>query len=157
MLKVNVGDSAPTFCLPDKDGNDVCLGDFKDKWVILYFYPKDLTSGCTIQAIDFTASLPEFEKMNTVVLGVSPDSPKSHQKFVDKHELKVLLLSDEEKTVLMDYGAWGEKTMYGKTSLGVTRSTVIINLEGKIAETYPKVKAAGHVDSVKEKLKELQA
>ena len=157
MLKVNVGDSAPTFCLPDKDGNDVCLENFKDKWVILYFYPKDLTSGCTIQAIDFTASLPEFEKMNTVVLGVSPDSPKSHQKFVDKHELKVLLLSDEEKTVLMDYGAWGEKTMYGKTSLGVTRSTVIINPEGKIAETYPKVKAAGHVDSVKEKLKELQA
>lgn len=157
MLKVNVGDSAPTFCLPDKDRNDVCLGDFKDKWVILYFYPKDLTSGCTIQAIDFTASLPEFEKMNTVVLGVSPDSPKSHQKFVDKHELKVLLLSDEEKTVLMDYGAWGEKTMFGKTSLGVTRSTVIINPEGKIAETYPKVKAAGHVDSVKEKLKELQA
>ena len=157
MLKVNVGDSAPTFCLPDKDGNDVCLENFKDKWVILYFYPKDLTSGCTIQAIDFTASLPEFEKMNTVVLGVSPDSPKSHQKFVDKHELKVLLLSDEEKTVLMDYGAWGEKTMYGKTSLGVTRSTVIINPEGKIAETYPKVKAAGHVYSVKEKLKELQA
>ena len=157
MLKVNVGDSAPTFCLPDKDGNDVCLENFKDKWVILYFYPKDLTSGCTIQAIDFTASLPEFEKMNTVVLGVSPDSPKSHQKFVYKHELKVLLLSDEEKTVLMDYGAWGEKTMYGKTSLGVTRSTVIINPEGKIAETYPKVKAAGHVDSVKEKLKELQA
>ena len=157
MLKVNVGDSAPTFCLPDKDGNDVCLENFKDKWVILYFYPKDLTSGCTIQAIDFTASLPEFEKMNTVVLGVSPDSPKSHQKFVDKHELKVLLLSDEEKTVLMDYGAWGEKTMYGKTSLGVTRSTVIINPEGKITETYPKVKAAGHVDSVKEKLKELQA
>jgi len=157
MLKVNVGDSAPTFCLPDKDGNDVCLENFKDKWVILYFYPKDLTSGCTIQAIDFTASLPEFEKMNTVVLGVSPDSPKSHQKFVDKHELKVLLLSDEEKTVLMDYGAWGEKTMFGKTSLDVTRSTVIINPEGKIAETYPKVKAAGHVDSVKEKLKELQA
>ena len=157
MLKVNVGDSAPTFCLPDKDGNDVCLENFKDKWVILYFYPKDLTSGCTIQAIDFTASLPEFEKMNTVVLGVSPDSPKSHQKFVEKHELKVLLLSDEEKTVLGDYGAWGEKTMYGKTSLGVTRSTVIINPEGKVAETYPKVKAAGHVDSVKEKLKELQA
>ena len=105
MLKVNIGDSAPTFCLPDKDGNENCLENFKGKWVILYFYPKDLTSGCTIQAIDFTASLPEFEKMNTVVLGVSPDSPKSHQKFVDKHELKVLLLSDEEKTVLENYGA----------------------------------------------------
>ncbi|NPE09170.1 MAG: thioredoxin-dependent thiol peroxidase [Asgard group archaeon] len=157
MLKVNVGDSAPTFSLPDKDGNEVCLENFKNKWVILYFYPKDLTSGCTIEAMDFTASLPEFEKMNTIVIGVSPDSPKSHQKFVDKHELKVLLLSDEEKTVLEAYGAWGEKSMYGKTYFGVIRSTVLINPEGKIAETWNKVKAAGHVDSVKEKLKELQS
>jgi peroxiredoxin Q/BCP len=156
MLKVNVGDSAPTFCLPDKDGNEVCLGNFMDKWVVLYFYPKDLTSGCTIQAIDFTASLPEFEKVNTVVIGVSPDSPKSHQKFVDKHELKVLLLSDEEKTVLEAYGAWGEKSMYGKTHFGVIRSTVIINPEGKIAETFPKVTAQGHINIVKEKLKVLQ-
>ncbi|MCE7744373.1 MAG: thioredoxin-dependent thiol peroxidase [Candidatus Heimdallarchaeota archaeon] len=157
MLKVNIGDSAPTFCLPDKDGNEICLENYKGKWVILYFYPKDLTSGCTIQAIDFTASLPEFDKMNTVVLGVSPDSPKSHQKFVDKHELKVLLLSDEEKTVLEAYGAWGEKSMYGKTHFGVTRSTVVIDPEGKVAETWNKVKAAGHIDSVKEKLKELQS
>jgi len=157
MLKVNIGDSAPTFCLPDKDNNEICLENFKGKWVILYFYPKDLTSGCTIQAIDFTASLSEFDKMNTVVLGVSPDSPKSHQKFVDKHELKVLLLSDEEKTALEAYGAWGEKSMYGKTHFGVTRSTVVINPEGKIAEIWNKVKAAGHVDSVKEKLKELQS
>ncbi len=157
MLKVNIGDSAPTFCLPDKDNNEICLENFKGKWVILYFYPKDLTSGCTIQAIDFTASLSEFDKMNTAVLGVSPDSPKSHQKFVDKHELKVLLLSDEEKTSLEAYGAWGEKSMYGKTHFGVTRSTVVINPEGKIAEIWNKVKAAGHVDSVKEKLKELQS
>ena len=157
MLKVNIGDNAPTFCLPDKDGNEICLENFKDKWVILYFYPKDLTSGCTLEAMDFTASLPEFEKMNTAVIGVSPDSQKSHQKFVDKHELKVLLLSDEEKTVLEKYGAWGEKSMYGKTYFGVIRSTVIINPEGKIAETFPKVKAKGHVDSVKEKLKELQS
>ncbi|MHA1122788.1 MAG: thioredoxin-dependent thiol peroxidase [Candidatus Heimdallarchaeota archaeon] len=157
MLKVNIGDSAPTFCLPDKDNNEICLENFKGKWVILYFYPKDLTSGCTIQAIDFTASLSDFDKMNTVVLGVSPDSPKSHQKFVDKHELKVLLLSDEEKTALEVYGAWGEKSMYGKTHFGVTRSTVVINPEGKIAEIWNKVKAAGHVDSVKEKLKELQS
>lgn len=157
MLKVNIGDSAPTFCLPDKDNNEICLENFKGKWVILYFYPKDLTSGCTIQAIDFSASLSEFDKMNTIVLGVSPDSPKSHQKFVDKHELKVLLLSDEEKTALEAYGAWGEKSMYGKTHFGVTRSTVVINPEGKIAEIWNKVKAAGHVDSVKEKLKELQS
>ena len=157
MLKVNIGDSALIFCLPDKDGNEICLENFKGKWVVLYFYPKDLTSGCTIQAIDFTTSLPEFEKMNAIVLGVSPDSPKSHQKFVDKHELKVLLLSDEEKTVLEDYGAWGEKSMYGKTHFGVIRSTVVINPEGKIAEIWNKVKAAGHVDSVKEKLKELQS
>jgi len=157
MLKVNVGDTAPTFCLPDKDGNEVCLENYKNKWVILYFYPKDMTSGCTLEAMDFTASLPEFKKMNTVVIGVSPDSQKSHQKFVDKHELKVLLLSDEEKKVLEEYGAWGEKSMYGKTYFGVIRSTVIIDPKGKIAETFPKVSAKGHVDSVKEKLKELQS
>ena len=148
MLKVNKGDSAPTFCLPDKDGNKICLENYKGKWVILYFYPKDLTSGCTIQAIDFTASLSEFEKMNTVVLGVSPDSPKSHQKFVDKHELKVLLLSDEEKTALEAYGAWGEKSMYGKMFYGIVRSTFIINPEGIIAKVYPKLKVKEHVDQV---------
>ncbi len=156
MLKVNVGDKAPTFCLPDKDGNEVCIENYKNKWVILYFYPKDLTSGCTLEAMDFTASLPEFKKMNAVVIGVSPDSPKSHQKFVDTHELKVLLLSDEENSVLEKYGAWGEKSMYGKTYFGVIRSTVIIDPKGNIAETFPKVQAKGHVDLVKEKLKELQ-
>ena len=88
MLKIKVGDKAPEFCLPDKDENNICLKNYKGKWVVLYFYPKDNTSGCTIEAIDFTSSLPEFSKLGAVVIGASPDSPKSHQKFIDKHELK---------------------------------------------------------------------
>lgn len=94
MLKIKIGDKAPEFCLPDKDENKICLKDYQGKWVVLYFYPKDNTKGCTIEAIDFTSSLPEFSKLGAVVIGASPDSPKSHQKFIDKHELQILLVSD---------------------------------------------------------------
>ncbi len=156
MLKINVGDTAPEFCLPDKDGNEVCLKDLKGKWVVLYFYPKDNTKGCTIEAIEFTTSLPEFEKMGATVIGISPDSTSSHQKFTEKHELKVRLLSDVDKNILNQYGSWGEKSMYGKTYFGVIRSTVLIDPEGIIAETWFKVRVKDHVLKVKETLKELQ-
>ncbi|MBN1331240.1 MAG: thioredoxin-dependent thiol peroxidase [Candidatus Heimdallarchaeota archaeon] len=156
MLKIKVGNQAPDFCLPDKDNNEICLKNFKGKWIILYFYPKDNTSGCTLEAIDFTKSLPEFEKLNAIVLGISPDSSKSHQKFVDKHELKVQLLSDENQKVLEKYGVWQEKSMYGKSYMGVVRSTILIDPNGKIAEIWEKVKVADHVESVKSRLKELQ-
>ena len=156
MLNVEIGDKAPEFCLPDKDGNKICLKDFIGKWVVVYFYPKDNTKGCTIEAIDFTSYLEDFERLNTQVLGISPDSPKSHQKFVDKHELKVLLLSDEDHSVLEKYGAWGEKSMYGKTYFGVIRSTLLINPEGKVAEVWNKVRVKDHVTNVKSKLMELQ-
>jgi peroxiredoxin Q/BCP len=156
MLKVDVGKKAPDFCLPNQDGEEICLKDFNDQWVVLYFYPKDGTKGCTLEAIDFTSQLPEFNKLGTAVLGLSPDSPKSHQKFIDKNELKVQLLSDEEHKVLEDYGVWQEKQMYGKKYFGVVRSTVIINPRGIISAVWEKVRVKDHVKNVKEKLIELQ-
>jgi peroxiredoxin Q/BCP len=157
MLKVKVGDKAPEFCLEETEGSEVCLKDFAGKWVVLYFYPKDNTKGCTIEAIDFTSHLATFNKMNTVVLGMSPDSVKSHKKFTDKHELKVKLLSDESQEILEKYGVWQEKSMYGKTYFGVVRSTIIIDPDGKVAEIWEKVRVKEHVTTVLERLKELQS
>ena len=156
MLNVKVGDKAPEFCLHDTDEKEVCLKNFKGKWVVLYFYPKDNTKGCTIEAIDFTSKLNDFSKHGAVVLGMSPDSTKSHQKFTEKHDLKVQLLSDEKQDVLDKYGVWQEKSMYGKTYFGVVRSTVLIDPDGKIAEIWEKVRVANHVENVFEKLIELQ-
>ncbi len=155
--KLVVGKKAPSFTLPDQDGNDVSLTDLAGKWVVLYFYPKDDTPGCTTQACEFTHGIKAFEKLDAVVYGCSPDSPASHRKFIQKHALKVDLLSDEKKLVLGKYGAFGEKLMYGKKVMGVIRSTVIIDPEGKVAHHWPTVKAAGHADAVKQKLKELVA
>lgn len=155
-FKLKVGDIAPEFCLLDKDENEVCLRNFHGKWIILYFYPKDNTKGCTIEAIDFTAQLSEFSKLGAVVLGISPDSTLSHQKFTDKHELKVKLLSDTEHTVLEQYGIWQEKSLYGRTYFGVVRSTFLINSVGTIAEVWEKVRVANHVENVKNRLLELQ-
>jgi peroxiredoxin Q/BCP len=154
MLKVKVGDKAPEFCLTETSGSKICLKDLQGKWVVIYFYPKDNTSGCTLEAIDFTKSLNDFEKMNATVLGISPDSIKSHQKFTEKHELKVKLLSDENKDILDKYGVWQEKSMYGKTYMGVVRSTILIDPDGKIAEIWEKVRVKNHVENVKQKLKE---
>jgi peroxiredoxin Q/BCP len=156
MLNVKINDKAPEFCLPDKDEKNICLKDYKGKWVVLYFYPKDMTSGCTIEAIDFTSKLPDFAKNNAVVIGVSPDSPKRHQKFIEKHELKVILASDEEKKILEEYGVWQEKKMYGKTYFGVVRSTILINPDGMISEIWEKVRVKEHVQSVFDRLVELQ-
>ena len=120
------------------------------------YHPKDNTKGCTLEAVNFTASLKDFNKMGAAVLGVSPDSIKSHQKFAEKHDLKIQLLSDEEHSVLEKYGVWQEKKMYGKEYKGVVRSTFIINPEGKIAEVWEKVRVPDHVEKVKQRLKELQ-
>lgn len=155
--KLVVGKRAPSFTLPDQDGNDVSLTDLAGKWVVLYFYPKDDTPGCTTQACEFTAGIKAFEKLDAVVYGCSPDSPASHRKFIQKHGLKLNLLSDEKKSVLGKYGAFGEKLMYGKKVMGVIRSTVIIDPKGKVAHHWATVKAAGHADAVKQKLKELVA
>ncbi len=155
MAELKAGDLAPEFCLPDADEKEVCLKDFRGKWVVLYFYPKDNTSGCTREAIDFTEHLEEIEKLGAVVLGVSPDSTKSHVKFREKHNLKVTLLSDPEHKVLEMYGVWQLKKMYGREYYGVVRSTFLIDPDGKIAHIWRKVKVKGHVDDVINRLKEL--
>lgn len=154
MAVLKIGFKAPDFCLPDSFGKNFCLKDFLGKWVVLYFYPKDNTPGCTIQAIDFTKELKEFEKLNAVVFGISPDSMKSHCGFIESQNLKVSLLSDELKIVLKKYGAWGKKTMYGKEYFGVIRSTFLIKPDGKIAFIWQKVKVEGHISKVMEKLVE---
>jgi len=152
MNKLKPGDSAPSFCLFDSDKNRVCLSDLKGKWVVLYFYPKDNTSGCTLEAIDFTKEMNWFSEQNAIILGISPDSPESHCNFRDKHDLKVTLLSDPEHKVLESYGVWVLKKMYGREYFGVERSTFLIDLNGKIAHIWRKVKVPNHISEVKEKL-----
>ena len=137
---LEVGTKAPEFTLPDKDGNPVSLTDFAGKKVVLYFYPKDNTPGCTRQACAFAEGYGEFKKINAVVIGVSKDSVASHQKFAEKHGLPFILLSDPELTAIQAYGVWQEKKLYGKVSMGVVRSTFVINENGMIEKAMPKVK-----------------
>ena len=137
---LEVGTKAPEFTLPDKDGKPVSLTDFTGKKVVLYFYPKDNTPGCTRQACAFAEAYEEFKKINAVVIGVSKDSVASHQKFAEKHGLPFILLSDPELTAIQAYGVWQEKKLYGKVSMGVVRSTFVINENGMIEKAMPKVK-----------------
>ena len=153
---VKIAGLAPDFCLPNQDDVEICLHDLRGKWIVLYFYPKDNTPGCTTEACDFTERMPEFEEHDAVILGVSPDTTQKHRNFIEKKGLKITLLSDTEKEVLKKYGAWGPKKMYGKEFEGVIRSTFLIDPEGKIAFMWPKVKVKGHAEEVKEKLKELR-
>jgi len=145
------------FCLPNQDETEICLRDLLGKWIILYFYPKDNTPGCTKEAVAFSENLEEFEELDTIILGVSPDSPKKHRNFIEKQNLTITLLSDESREVLKQYGAWGLKKMYGKEYEGVIRSTFIINPNGEIVAEWKNVKVKGHIEKVKEKLKELQS
>lgn len=145
---LKVGNKAPSFSLPSIDGKNVSLKDFHGKKVVLYFYPKDMTSGCTQEACDFRDSFPNFKKLKSVVIGVSPDSIESHRKFIDKYDLPFILLSDEKKDVLKKYGVWKEKSMYGKKYMGVERTTIIIDEEGKVLKVFEKVKVAGHIDKL---------
>ena len=150
------GRKAPAVSLPDQDGKKISLKDLKGKWVVLYFYPKDNTPGCTMEAVYFSHYKEEFEELNTVILGVSPDSIESHCKFIDKHAVTIILLSDTDKTVIQKYGVWEKKKLYGKEYFGVRRSTFIIDNDGKIAWMWKKVKVENHIQEVLEKLKELQ-
>ena len=156
-VELKVGDSAPDFCLPDKNRSNVCLKDFTDKYTIVYFYPKDNTPGCTTEAIGFTSILPDLQKLDATVVGISPDSAESHAKFAEKKDLKVTLLSDLEKEVIKKYGAWGLKKFRGKTYMGVIRSTFIVDPKGKIAHVWPKISVKGHAEEVKSILTELQS
>lgn len=137
---LEVGMKAPAFTLPDKDGNPVSLADFAGKTVALYFYPRDNTPGCTRQACAFAGAYEEFKKIGAVVIGVSKDSQASHQRFAEKYDLPFVLLSDPELTAIQAYGVWQEKKNYGKVSMGVVRSTFVINGEGVIEKVMPKVK-----------------
>ena len=155
IFELKVGKDAPKFNLPDKDNKEVSLNDFKGKYVILYFYPKDNTPACTTEAIGFTGILPALQKLEAVVIGISPDSPESHTKFIEKKNLKIILLSDIDKKVIIEYGKWGLKKFRGKEYMGVIRSTFLIDPDGKIAHIWPKVSVKGHPEDVKRILKEL--
>lgn len=151
---IKEGDLAPEFCVNDQDGNQISLNMYKGKKIVLYFYPRDNTPGCTTEACDFRDRINEFENLDAVVIGVSKDSEKSHIKFRDKLELPFILLSDTELEVHRKFGTWVEKKMYGKTYMGTQRATFIIGSDGKIAKVYPKVRVKGHVEQVGEDLKE---
>lgn len=155
MLKV--GDMAPDFSLKDAEEKTVTLSDFKGKKVVLYFYPKDNTSGCTKEACSFRDVYDDILETGAVVIGVSPDSTASHEKFRNKQNLPFYLLSDQDHLVAESFGAWGEKKMYGKTYMGIIRSTFIIDEEGKIVKVYPKVKPADHGTEILKALKELNS
>jgi peroxiredoxin Q/BCP len=137
---LEAGTKAPDFTLEDSVGNKVSLKDFKGKKVVLYFYPKDSTPGCTREALAFKAAYDDFKKRDVVIIGVSKDSTASHFKFAEKNGLPFILLSDPDTEVIQKYGVWQEKKMYGKTSMGVVRTTYVISEKGKIEKVYPKVK-----------------
>jgi peroxiredoxin Q/BCP len=146
---VEEGKAAPDFELATDTGERVKLSDLRGKPVVLYFYPKDDTPGCTTEACEFTDGIQAFEGLDATVLGCSPDSPESHRKFIAKYALKVTLLSDPRHEVMSRYGAWGEKAIYGRPVTGVIRSTVVIDADGRIAHHWPNVKAAGHAEQVR--------
>ena len=146
MMSIETGKKAPDFILPASNGNEVQLSDFIGKNVVLYFYPKDMTPGCTTQACDFRDKHADFDKQNTVILGISPDPLARHDKFIEKHGLPFLLLADEEHKVAELYEVWKLKKNFGKEYMGIERSTFIIDKDGIIAKEYRKVKVKDHVD-----------
>lgn len=153
---LTVGINAPEFCLPNQDDIEICSRDLKGKWVVLYFYPKDNTPGCTTEACDFTAANDDFENLDAIILGVSPDSTKKHRGFIQKQNLGITLLADETTQTSQNFGVWQMKKMCGKEYMGIVRSTFIISPEGKIAALWSNVKVAGHAEAVKQKLANLQ-
>ncbi len=153
--RVKLGDRPPDFCLPDQNGKEVCLRYFRGRWLVLYFYPRDGTGGCTMEAVDFSKNMGEFEEMDCAILGVSPDSVKSHAIFASSHNLKITLLSDQEHEVLEMYGVWQAKKVFGREDYGVVRTTLLIAPSGRIEYIWSNVKVKEHVEEVKEKLSEL--
>ncbi len=151
-----IGQPAPAFVLSNQDRNNIALKNLKGKWVVLYFYPKDNTPGCTTEAIDFTRLHYEFKKRGAIIIGISPDSVKSHCNFIDKQTLSVMLLSDPDKEVITEYGVWGEKKFMGRKFMGVIRSTFLINPQGKIVQIWNNVQVAGHAEEVLNALKRMQ-
>jgi peroxiredoxin Q/BCP len=152
MAELKPGDNAPSFTLPTGDGKEVSLSDLKGKKVVLYFYPKDDTPGCTREACSFRDGFSRIKKKGAVILGVSPDDPESHARFAEKYGLPFTLVSDEKKELVKTYGVWKERSMYGRKFMGIERTTFIIDEKGRISHIFPKVKVDGHFDEVLEAL-----
>jgi thioredoxin-dependent peroxiredoxin len=158
---MKVGESAPTFTALDslkerlrqRDSKSTSLQDFQDRWLVLYFYPKDDTPGCTTEAIDFTTNLEQFAALNAVVVGISPDSIAAHSKFINKHNLQIILLSDPEHQIAESYGVWQLKKFMGKEYMGIIRSTFLIDPDGTIQQIWSNVRVKNHVETVLEQLK----
>lgn len=148
MADLSEGDVAPDFILDADDGSRFRLADHKGSKLVVYFYPKDDTQGCTLEAIDFTKAAPAFASAGTKVVGISPDSVASHCKFRDKHDLAITLAADPERTAIEAYGVWAEKSMYGRKYMGVERSTFLVGADGRIARAWRKVKVPGHIEEV---------
>ncbi|ALE03794.1 thioredoxin-dependent thiol peroxidase [Bartonella ancashensis] len=155
MAQLIQGDIAPDFKLSRDGGNQLQLSSLQGNPVVLYFYPKDDTSGCTNEAVNFSLLKGEFDKIGVTVIGISPDSVEKHNKFKEKHKLDVILVSDEEKNTLQDYGVWVQKSMYGRQYMGVERTTFLIDSSGKIAAKWQKVSVPGHAEKVLEAAREL--
>jgi len=153
---LEIGDVIPAFCLPNQDEEEICFRDIKGRWVVVYFYPKDNTPGCTTEACDFTEAMPDFTNLEAIILGVSPDTPKKHRNFIEKKALKITLLADEDKSLCKSFGMWQPKKFMGREYMGVVRSTFLIAPDGTLAYKWEKVRVKNHVAEVKEKLIELQ-
>ncbi len=154
---LEVGQNAPLFTLNNSQGETINLEQYLGQWLVLYFYPKDNTPGCTTEAQDFTRLNPEFEKLSAKIIGISPDSEKSHCKFIDKYDLSIQLLCDPDHNVATAYGVWGLKKFMGKEYMGIIRSTFIINPQGNIAYIWSKVRVKNHAEKVLNQLQELQS
>ncbi|MDD1711898.1 MAG: peroxiredoxin [Methanoregulaceae archaeon] len=150
-----IGRQAPDFCLPEAEGKVTCLASFRGQWVVLYFYPKDNTPGCTLEAQGFASEFDVFAGLGATIIGISADSVESHQKFATRHDLRFHLLSDTSHEVLKLYGVWHPKIMFGKEILGVVRSTFLIGPDGRVRAAWRKVNVSGHVAAVRERLEEL--
>ena len=155
-MAIEIGKKAPTFKAMASGDKEISLKDYEGKWLVLYFYPKDNTSGCKKEACGFSENIKQFEKLDAEILGVSPDSVKSHDGFKAKYNLQFDLLSDPDKEIATKYGAYGEKSMYGRKYMGIIRSTFIIDPKGKVAAEYRKVKVNGHIEKVMKDLSELK-
>jgi len=155
MMKLNKGDIAPDFCLKNQDGEKICLKDFKGKNIVLYFYPKDNTPGCSLEAMTFTKFKDEFEKYNTTIVGVSKDSCASHKKFIENKKLNITLISDVENEIQEKYGVWRPKKFMGREFVGTVRSTFLIDSNAIIQKIWDNVKVKGHVEEVLEEVKNL--
>jgi len=154
MSNLSIGDTAPDFTLPTDNNGEITLSSLKGQKALLFFYPRDDTPGCTKEALNFNEALPVFKALNTIIIGISKDSVKKHDKFKAKHNLNFPLASDEDLDTCEKYGVWKEKSMYGKTFLGIERSTFLIDENGKIAAIWRKVKVPGHVDAVQAEIQD---